>query len=185
LRRPGPQKRLCGLSSPGVRPSDTVCPEVPACGLSTIRRLSWGVLPLQRSGRRESTARLLPDERPGFAGLPSAGPTPQATVPLTGFLSLSAAFFLPPPSCHFQTGGAPGVRPSGSSSTHAAPTTRRRRHALLTFLPTAGLPPRPRWGYRRASWPSPRISGPAPLFVFRAFVRVGVGLHHQSTLASW
>jgi hypothetical protein len=54
---PHPRTRLLGRSSHGVRLSFTVCPEVPAPGLST-EGTSLGVSsPLQRSGRRESTSR--------------------------------------------------------------------------------------------------------------------------------
>jgi hypothetical protein len=45
-------------------------------------------------------------------GNPLAVPIPPATEPLPGFLNLSAAFFLSPPSHHFQMGGAHGVAPS-------------------------------------------------------------------------
>jgi hypothetical protein len=65
-------KRLLWRSSPGVRPSYTVFPEVSARSLSTDGHLSWGFLPLQRSRRRESTSRRFPSEPPGFAGV-SAG----------------------------------------------------------------------------------------------------------------
>jgi hypothetical protein len=66
LHHPCSQKRLREQSSPGVRPSYTVCPEVPARSLSVCGHLSWGFAPLQRSGRRESTARQLPGRAPRF-----------------------------------------------------------------------------------------------------------------------
>jgi hypothetical protein len=43
-------------------------------------------------------------------------------------------FFLTRPSCHFQTGNALGIRPSGVSSSRGSPPARRRRHTLLTLL---------------------------------------------------
>jgi hypothetical protein len=63
--------------------------------------------------------------------------------PLSGFL-------LQPPPCHFQTGGAPGIRPPGDCSSHAASTARHRRNALLTFLPPDALAPPSRGSEGRA-----------------------------------
>ena len=45
------------------------------------------------------------------ASCPPAGPTPPATVPLSGFLNLSATFLLLLPPYHFQIGGVHGVAP--------------------------------------------------------------------------
>lgn len=79
-------------------------------------QLSWDFFPLQRIKQPESTSfRLtgrLPDSNPRTAAsCPPAGPTPPATVPLSGFLNLSATLLLLLPSHHFQMGGAPGVVP--------------------------------------------------------------------------
>lgn len=82
-----------------------------------------------------------PVRLPGFAGNPPAGPTPPATVPLTGFLSPSAAFFLSPPSYHFQAGGARGVHPSGDCPFHRSPRTRRPRLTLMTLFPRLARTP--------------------------------------------
>jgi hypothetical protein len=46
-----------------------------------------------------------------------------------------------------------GFRPSGACSARAAPTARRRRHALLTFLPDGWPSPHPRRGYLGARQP--------------------------------
>jgi len=93
-------------------------------------------------GRSPRPARPKPDEPPGFwPGIAPAGPTPPATVPLTGFLNLAAASFSLRPPAIFRQVALLGFHPSGVCSTHADPTTHRRRHALLTFLPLAGLPP--------------------------------------------
>jgi len=125
--------RLLGQSSPGVRPSYTVCPEVSATGLST------GGTSLGVSRRHNALGEESP--RPTFAGPPvlpgylSTGPTPQTTVPLAGFPNLSAAFFLSPPSHHFQVGGVPAVRPTGVCSSHEAPPTRRRAAYPLDVVP--------------------------------------------------
>jgi len=167
VRCPRPRKRLLGLSSRGVQPSFTVFPEVPAHGLST-EGTSLGV-PRPYSARGGESPRLAgcPVELPDVSArnLP-AGPTPPATVPLTGFLNLSAAFFLSPPSHHFQAGGARGVFPSGVCSFHEDPTTRRRRHALLTLLLRIALSPFLGGDIRRRAVPSPR------LFQRGAFVRL-------------
>lgn len=80
-------------------------------------RLSWDFLPLQRIKQPESTSfRLtgrLPDSNSKTTvSCPLVGPTPPATVPLSGFLNLSATLFLLLPSYHFQIGGILGVAPS-------------------------------------------------------------------------
>jgi hypothetical protein len=88
--RPRPWMRLLGQSSPGVRSSYTVCPEVSAAGLST-GGTSRGFLPLQRSRRRESTSvPVARDDPPVLPECPPADPNPRTTVSLTGFPNLSA-----------------------------------------------------------------------------------------------
>jgi hypothetical protein len=111
--RPHPRTRLLGRSSHGVRSSFTVFPEISAPGLST-EGTSLGVpSPLQRSWEERVHVPLrLPVS--GSLVVPGGSPTSPtlpATVPLTGFPNLSAAFFLSPPSRHFQTGGVLGVSP--------------------------------------------------------------------------
>jgi len=68
-RRPHTRKRLLVHSSPGVRPSFTASSQRPRPRPLDRRHLSWGFSPLQRIGRRESTARRFPDGHPGFPGL--------------------------------------------------------------------------------------------------------------------
>jgi hypothetical protein len=80
-------------------------------------RLSWDSVPLQRFRQPESTSFRLTGRRPGnsprtITSCVLTGPTPPATVPLSGFLNLSAAFFLLLPPYRFQIGGAHGVAPS-------------------------------------------------------------------------
>jgi hypothetical protein len=80
-------------------------------------QLSWDSFPLQRIRQLESTSfRLtgrLPDSNPKTAAsCPLAGPILLATVPLSGFLNLSATFLLLLPPYHFQIGGVHGVAPS-------------------------------------------------------------------------
>jgi hypothetical protein len=79
-------------------------------------QLSWDLFPLQRIRLRESTSFCLTRRRPGKkpknpASYPLMGPNPSATVPLSGFLNLSATLFLSLPSYHFQVGGVLGVAP--------------------------------------------------------------------------
>jgi hypothetical protein len=111
--RPHPRTRLLGRSSHGVRSSFTVFPEISAPGLST-EGTSLGVpSPLQRSWEERVHVPLrLPAS--GSLVVPGGSPTSPtlpATVPLAGFPNLSAAFFLSPPSRHFQAGGVHGVSP--------------------------------------------------------------------------
>ena len=93
--------------------------------LSAIRTTLMGFLsPSTHTGKESPrptrlTGRL-PDSTRGPGRRPLAGPTLPATVPLSGFLSLSATLLLSIPPCHFQTGGAHGVRPSGIYSSYEA-----------------------------------------------------------------
>jgi hypothetical protein len=104
--------RLPEQSSPEVRFSFTVYPEQPALVSRPKATLVGFLVPSahwvaeftscpygQATGQR-------PKKLPGC--LPT-GPTRLTTVPLTGFLNLSATLFLLPPSSHFQAGGTHGV----------------------------------------------------------------------------
>lgn len=71
---------------------------------------------------------------PGCPGFCRRVPSRRLRAPLAGSLSLSATISSPQPSCHFQTGNARGVFPSGDCSPVEAPTAPRRRPALWTFL---------------------------------------------------
>jgi hypothetical protein len=142
-RCPCPRKRLLERSSPGVRPTYTVCPAIPARGLSAEGTSPGVSSSLQRSRWRESTSRAsclvgLPGDEPGLSAgrshLADYGVARRFSQPLSDFL-------FPLPSCHFQAGGAPGIRPSGICSSHEDPAIRHHRHALLTFLPLVALPP--------------------------------------------
>lgn len=143
--------------------------------------LSWGSFaPTALGVERVHVPTGYPARLPGSypRGSPT-GPTPPATVPLTGFPNLSAAFFLSPPSYHFQAGGARGVTPfrglfllcsPGDSSPPACPHD----------VPPAGCAnPRPRRGHPRAHRLLPRMSQPMPLIVFRAFVRKEIDLRQR------
>jgi hypothetical protein len=104
------------------------------------RHLSWGSLPLQRASRRASTSVRLPGRPTGFAGVSARGSHPADYGVAHRFSQPLSDFFLSPTSRHFQAGGVHGVCPSGVCSFHEAPTTHRRRRALLTLLPRAAHP---------------------------------------------
>jgi hypothetical protein len=102
----------------------------PCPGLSAEGDSHGVCFPFNAYRQLESTSfRLtgrLPDDAPKTAAsCPPTGPNPPATVPLSGFLNLSATFLLLLPSYHFQIGGVHGVAsyrglflsrsPSGSS----------------------------------------------------------------------
>jgi hypothetical protein len=91
-------------------------PKAPPWPLSR-GQLSWDFLPLQRTWATrvhvlpfdgKATPRSSPKTA---ASCPLARPTAPATVPLSGFLNLSATLFLSLPPYHFQIGGTHGVAP--------------------------------------------------------------------------
>jgi len=138
--------------------------------------LSWGLMPLRRFGSRESTPRSV-----SLAGSPvprdsPTGPTPPTTVPFAGFLSLSTAFFLSLPSCHFQAGGAHGVSSfRGSFLPHSlvdsSPTT-----CPLDVLPADCAAPVLGGGVRGLAGRYLGCLDRASLIVFRALSRWEIGL---------
>jgi hypothetical protein len=105
------------------------------------RHLSWGFSPLQRSRWRESTihpvARWHPWLPRGCRRFPcrqlrcrsQVFPTSQRLLPLPAVLPC------------FRQVALLGFCPSGVLASHEAPTTRRRRHTLLAFLPPTGQAP--------------------------------------------
>jgi hypothetical protein len=99
-----------------------------------------------------------PVELPGFAGNLPTGPTLPTTVPLTGFLNLSADFFLSPPSCHFQAGGTPGVPPFRGLFLPQRPGCSSPPVFPHDVLPVDCTVPVPRRGHPLAHRPLPRIS---------------------------
>jgi len=96
--------------------------------------LSWGLSPLQRTGRKESTSR--PVARPGspVARVLPTAPMLPTTVPLAGFLNLSAASSSLHRPAIFRQVALLGFYPTGVRASLADPMARRHRHALLTFL---------------------------------------------------
>jgi hypothetical protein len=156
--RPCLRKRLPRRSSPGFRSSCTVLPEVPAHGLST-EGTSPGVR-CPYSARGGGSPRLagcpvkLPRGSPGdcAGGSHSAdyGAAHRLSQPLSGFL-------FPPPSCHFQAGGALGVLPSRGLFRPRSPDS-SSPPACPPDVPPGGCAfPRPGEGNRQARWPFPRI----------------------------
>jgi hypothetical protein len=127
----------------GFDPPLRYFPKLTAFGLATERQLSWGFLPLQRI--QASRVHVPPVTRWSPRMFPfgrlSTSPTSLITVPLAGFLNLSAACSSHCPPAIFRQVALLGFRPSGGYAFHEAPTTHRRRHALLTLLPRVALPP--------------------------------------------
>lgn len=105
-RRDSLSNPLLGFDSP-TRPVPTSPPTA-----SRPRAPLLGFLrPFSARGEKNPRPDAVAHTRlPGGAGNPSAISRLPTTVPLAGFPSLSAAFFFSPPSRHFQTGGARGVR---------------------------------------------------------------------------
>lgn len=106
---------------------------------------------------------------------------PPASVSLTGFPNLSATSSSLRRPAIFRQVALLGFRPSRDSSSHEAPTTRRRRSTLLAFLPQTAQAPvlggdihgraRRYLGSRRG-----------PFVAFRVFVLVRIDLRHQVTI---
>jgi hypothetical protein len=112
-----------------------------------------------------------PTGLPVLPGSLPAGPTPPATVPLAGFPNLAAAFFLPPPSCRFQAGGAPGVPPFRGLFRSRSPDGSSPPACPLDVAPRWLAFPHPRRGYLGARQPEnlgtlasafPRLQGLRP-----------------------
>jgi len=128
---PSPKTRRFGPSSPGVRSSYTVFPEVPALDLS-VESTSPGVCaPSALTGSESPRPSRFPGPAPRrfLAGNPPAGPTPPVTVPFTGFLNLSTVSSSPRLPAFFRQ-----VALLGFSLQGFTPSTKPRR------LVAAGIP---------------------------------------------
>jgi hypothetical protein len=100
-RCPCSRKRLLERSSPGVRPTYTVCPAIPALGLSA-EGTSPGV-PCPYSARGEGNPR--PDQLPSraprcLAGVSTGRSHPAGYGVARRFSQPLSDFLFPPPSCH-------------------------------------------------------------------------------------
>jgi hypothetical protein len=160
VHRPCSRTRLLEHSSPGVRTSFTVLPKpLPTTSRSGAPLLGF-FAPSAHKEERVHVLRVAPDEADGCPAATSslawkppgcpgslARPTLPASVPLTGFLNLSAVLFLSPPSRHISgRWHSWGSHPPGVCSFHEAPATRHRRHTFMTFFLQIGQGPRPREG---------------------------------------
>jgi len=158
LLRRCPKTRLSGQSSRGVQPSFTVRPRIPVRS-SSATNTSLGV-PCPYSAYRKGESTSMPSCLGfGTLGVTQASLNSSQTAQYGVARRLSqplSDLLLPPPSCHFQTGNARGVCPSGVSSSLARPQQLvAARHALLPF--SVGLRiPRPRRGKPPAHQPPPR-----------------------------
>lgn len=135
-RCPCPKKRLFGQSSHGVRSSFTASPTSPPVASRPKAPLLGFVAP----SAHQVEGIHVPPRLPALGSADSShaadyGAARRFSQPLSGFI-------FPPPSCHFQAGGAPGVLPfRGFSSSLAGPMTRRHRRALVTLLLQVAHPP--------------------------------------------
>jgi hypothetical protein len=87
---------------------------------------------------------------------PPAGPTPPATVPLTGFLNLSATYSSQYRPAVFRQVALMGFALQGIIPFTKPPATHRRQNTLLPFLPPVALSQVPRLGNLWACEPPPR-----------------------------
>jgi hypothetical protein len=181
---PHPRTRLLGQSSHGVRCSFTAYPRVSVPGLSA-KDTSLGVRrPFSARGGESPRPPGFPVRLPRcYRGGPPAGPTLPPTVPLSGFLNLSAAFFLSPPSCHFQASGARGILPFRGLLLSRRPDGSSPPACPHDVLPTgSAVPPFLGGDFPWAHRTLPRMSRPVSLRVFRAFVRGEIDLRHRHCL---
>jgi hypothetical protein len=124
-------------------------------------QLSWDSLPLQRIKQPESTSfrftgRLSGSNPKTAVSYPPTGPTPSATVPLSGFLNLSATLLLWLPSYHFQIGGVPGVAPFRGLFLSRSPSGSSPLACPLDVAPAGCAASEPRLRRRQARVPVPR-----------------------------
>jgi len=128
--------------------------------------------------RRKSTSRQLPGRAPRFCRESISRSHPADYGAALGFLNLSAVSSSPPRPAIFRQVTLVGFGPTGNYSIHETPDARRRRCALLTFLPWFALPPFLGGDNLGRISRLPRIQRPVPFFDFRAFVFVEVGPRH-------
>jgi len=177
---PGPGARLPGRSSPGVRPSCTVLPVVSAHGLST-EGTSPGV-------PRPFSARGGESPRPAHAGT-SRLPGRLPTVPGRRLRCRSQVFSTSQRPCSsprrpavFRRVTLVGFCPTGGSSSHEAPTARRRRRTFLALFPSVAHAPILGGGTHGRARRRPRMRDRDPFRAFKVFVLVKIDPRHRPRL---
>jgi hypothetical protein len=125
-------------------------------------QLSWVSCSLQRTqATRVHVHSALPAWLPDPALRPNqyvlAGPNPPATVPLPGFLNLSATSSSHNPPAIFRQVAFLGFALQGFTPSTKPLATRRRQITLLSFLPPAAQPKVLGLGFLRAHDPLPRM----------------------------
>lgn len=173
-----------GIPLVGFGPPTRCFPNPPPTASQPRAPLLGFHCPYSAKGRKSPRPSGCPVRLPGFAGNASAGPTLPTTVPPSGFPNLSAALFLSRPPCHFQTGCALGVSPFRGLILSRRPDNSSPSACPLDVPPAGCACPRPRRGHLQARDPVPRMYDTAPLLVFRAFVRVKIGLVTKPLLMS-
>jgi hypothetical protein len=131
----------------GFNPPSRYVPKSPPEASRPAGTSPGGLMPLQRSGRREPTARQLPGRAPRFCRDSTNESHPAGYGAAHRFSQPRSGFFLPPPSCHFQTGGALGVSPY--------------RGLFLPRSPDDSSPPACPHDVSPFGWPSPVLGGGA------------------------
>lgn len=140
------------------------------CSPTALKEKGIHVLPVSRSSSL------------AFTRNPLAGPTQQATVPLSGFPNLSAALLFPSPPCLFQAVGTLGVLPFRGSCLSRSPNASSALACLHGVCPARLRSSLPRRGLLRACSPSPRIIDEHLSVAFEAFILVRIGHHHNDAV---
>lgn len=138
--RARPETRLSGQSSRGVRPSLTVFPAVSTTGLSTDGT-SLGVrCPYSALGGESPRPAPFREPVPWCPRIRRRVPPRRLRCRSQVFSTSQRPSSSPRRPAIFRQVALVGFRPSGGCSSRTASTARRRRPALLTFLPRLALP---------------------------------------------
>jgi hypothetical protein len=144
IRRPRSRTRLPERSSLEVQPPFTVCTRSLCPAPLGAARLSWDFVPLQRVRHRELTSPRLTGKLSDRARRPCrrlpVAPTPPATVPLTGFLNLSATCLSQCRPTIFRQVALMGFALQGVIPSTKPSAIRHRRNTLLSLLPRVDRP---------------------------------------------
>ena len=139
--------------------------------------------PFSARGRESPRSSRLPGGTPSCPGAADGSHAASFGV-ARRFSQPLSDFFLSPPSCHFQTGGALGVSPFRGFCLPRSPDGSSPPAYPLGLPPADCAGPRPRRGHPRAGSPVPRMHRRGPFMAFRVFVLVRIGPRHQVTLMS-